>query len=56
MLRTWLQVAALVAAAGIPAFAPAQNYPTKPIRFLVPFGPGGVGDITARVAAQKMTK
>src|SRR5262245_7076283 len=33
----------------------AQSFPTKPIRFLVPFGPGGVGDIPARVVAQKMS-
>jgi tripartite-type tricarboxylate transporter receptor subunit TctC len=36
------------------ACANAQSYPARPIRFLVPFGPGGVGDITARVAAQRM--
>ena len=37
------------------ATAAAQSYPARPIRMLVPFGPGGVGDITARVVAQKMT-
>ena len=34
--------------------AHAQNYPAKPIRLLVPFGPGGVGDITSRAVMQKM--
>jgi len=35
--------------------AMAQSYPSKPIRFFVPFGPYGIGDITARVVAQKMS-
>ena len=47
----WIALALL---AGVAFTAGAQNFPTKPIRFLVPFGPGGVGDITARVVAQKM--
>jgi len=54
MLRHPPLLAALVVLAAITASASAQNYPTKPVRFLVPFGPGGVGDLTARVAAQKM--
>lgn len=32
-----------------------EAYPTKPIRFIAPFPPGGTSDIVARVAAQKLT-
>src|SRR5690348_4813114 len=34
----------------------AQRYPRQPIRVLLPYGAGGVADLTARVLAQKLSQ
>jgi tripartite-type tricarboxylate transporter receptor subunit TctC len=35
--------------------ASAQNYPDRPVRIVIPLGPGGVGDITIRIVADKLS-
>lgn len=46
----------LALALGTPGFyAVAQDYPTKTIRFIVPYPPGGASDVVARLIGQKMS-
>ena len=47
---------ALTAATGLAHSAAAPYYPTKPIRIIAPFPPGGPGDLVAREIGQKMAE
>lgn len=55
-LKSWFAVAVFgigVAASGATPAA-AQEWPTRPVKFLVPYGPGGGTDIVSRIIAQQL--
>ena len=51
-LSRWLTGLCLIAAAMAPSYA--QWAPTKPIKMIVPYAPGGAADLTARLMAEQL--
>ena len=52
--RIALLALALLAAA--PLYAPAQQFPARPVRLVVPYPPGGANDAVARLLAPRMAE
>jgi len=48
-------ISALIVAAAAPAVAQGQNYPSRLIKIIVPFPPGGNPDLAARLVANRMS-
>jgi tripartite-type tricarboxylate transporter receptor subunit TctC len=55
-MRQLIVAAAIAAFAFCTSIAQAQTYPSKPIKIVVPFPPGGTTDIVARMVAQRMSE
>lgn len=53
--KLWLHLATVLALT-LAAAAFAQPFPSKPLKIIVPFGAGGVADLTARTVAQKLSQ
>ena len=52
--RRFIHLAGSAAALLVGSRVGAQTYPTRPVRVIVPFAPGGPADIVARLLTQKL--
>jgi tripartite-type tricarboxylate transporter receptor subunit TctC len=50
------RIVAAALLAGLVAVAHAQTFPSKPVRIIVPFPPGGTADLTSRILAEQLAK
>jgi tripartite-type tricarboxylate transporter receptor subunit TctC len=53
--KSWAAAAACALLALVAAPAQAQNWPTRTVKFIVPFGPGAGADIGARLFSERLT-
>src|SRR5262245_12445033 len=55
--RAWLAAAVpTIGALASAGSAMAQNYPSRPVRIVIPYSPGGVTDAVARLVATQLTQ
>jgi tripartite-type tricarboxylate transporter receptor subunit TctC len=55
-MRAFLRLAAFIFPIVLAWPVAAQNYPNRPVKFIVPFGAGGPADVYARVLAQHLSE
>jgi tripartite-type tricarboxylate transporter receptor subunit TctC len=55
-MTIFIRIAAFCAALIVSGSAFAQQYPTKPVKIIIPFAAGGVTDIAGRLIAQKLSE
>src|SRR5687767_5034243 len=55
-LRKPLLLTSLLAALLLPVAAQAQSWPSRPVKIVVPFAPGGTADLFGRIAAEHLSK
>jgi tripartite-type tricarboxylate transporter receptor subunit TctC len=56
MTARWPVLIAVAALAAAPALAPAQAYPSRPVKIVVPTSPGGATDSFSRAIAQRLAE
>jgi len=55
-IKSWLTTVLAIGMGYAPFPVAAQDYPSKPVKLIVPFPPGGNVDLGGRIVAQKMTE